>query len=145
MEQHHNLDAPVIVVTSGDPGEITPAEEDQTEATKVFDELYAGVKKSINMKTASGEDIINILTLTMEAVEKMKIKSGPQKKALVLHVIDKLVDEIPESNKNKSTIKTAVKLLAPGMIDTIVATSRGQVFVNIKQGCKEKFPCCVVS
>ena len=107
---------------------------------QLVDQLYEQVKTTIDTKVITAASAVNIITATMAMVESMCAAPGPQKKALVLHIIDRLVDEIPAEREDKLAIKNAIALLAPSIIDSIVAVSKGQVAINLPGGKA----CCVI-
>lgn len=108
---------------------------------QLADQLYDQVKRSIDTKTVTVASVINIVTTTMDAVERLGVATGPQKKELVLHVIGRLADEIPAEKEDKLAIKNAITLLAPSIIDSIVAASKGQIAINIP-GLAADGKCC---
>lgn len=108
-------------------------------AEQLVDRLYDQVRRAIDTKAITTASVINIVTATMVAVESVGTATGPHKKALALHVIARLLDEIPAEDRD--AIKAAVLLLAPSIIDTVVAATKGQVVINIP-GLSADGKCC---
>jgi len=104
---------------------------------QLADQLYDQVRKSIDTKTITAASLINIAVTAMVSVEVLGVTSGPQKKALVLHVVGRLADELPATTSaeraDKAAVKNAVILLGP-TIDMIVAASKGEVAINVGGG-----------
>lgn len=125
----------------------TPAEaaielSSPSEPHTATDDLYEQIRRKINLEKFSAADAVNLITTAMVAAEKVGGMTGPEKKGTVLHLLERLIAEIPVSNENKAAIQLAVATLAPGIIDTIVAASRGQVVINLRKKCAG---CCIVS
>ena len=97
---------------------------------KYADQIYDRVKASIAAKRISVANVTIMLTMAMVEVEKVATLTGPQKKELVIHVVSRLVDEIPAEQEDKAAITAAVALFMPSIIDAIVAASKGQFGLN---------------
>jgi hypothetical protein len=108
---------------------------------QLADQLYDIVRRSIDTKRITVASVLNIVTIVMVEVERLGVATGPQKKELALHVIARLIDEIPADQEDKAAIKNAVALLGPSIIDTIVAASKGQITINIP-GLAADGKCC---
>lgn len=93
---------------------------------QAFDRIYNAVRASIVDKKLTGGRITIMITTAMSAVERLGNLSGPEKKDLVLHVLDRIVDEIPVEESEKDAICAALAL-APFVIDSIVSAAKGQL------------------
>ena len=112
------------------------------EAKQNADKLYDAIKASIGTQSISVASVIIMITTAMVEVEKITSLTGPQKKELVIHVIGRLIDEIPSNQEDKAAIKSAFVLFAPSIIDTIVAASRGKYNLNLASRTKKG--CCII-
>ena len=121
-------------------------EPSSAEQHPIHDVLYNQVKGAFK-NGVTVANAINIITYTMAAVERTKNMSGPEKKEAVVFVITRLVDEIPVEQEDKAAIQSAVRLLLPGLVDSIASAAKGQLDINkIAQqtgNCwRSCFPCC---
>jgi len=107
---------------------------------QAFDRIYNAVRASIVDKKLTGGRVTIMITTAMTAVERLGNLSGPEKKDLVLHVLDRIVDEIPVDESEKDAIRAALAL-APVVIDSIVSAAKGQLG-SIGKSSHGK--CCVI-
>lgn len=124
----------------------------EIDTVKLTEQIYDRVKKLIkdkkyDAKTLS-KNIFIILTQVMSMVDEYPSLTGAHKKAIVLAVFAKLVDEIdiiyPEiTDDDKQLIRTAVVFLSP-MIEQIINGIKGNIDINqVKNklvGCFKR--CC---
>jgi hypothetical protein len=96
----------------------------------IVDALYGQVKDRIILKDVKPSNVMIMLTYGMTAVEKQKGLTGPEKKEVVVHLVRRLVGEIPGDDEDKVALQAAVELLLPPLIDTLVAASRGKLDLN---------------
>ena len=96
----------------------------------IVDALYDQIKDRIVLKDVKPSNVMIMLTCVMTAVEKQKKLSGPEKKEVVVHLVRRLVGEIPGDDEDKQALQAAVELLLPPLIDTLVAASRGKLDLN---------------
>lgn len=99
------------------------------------DQVYNRVRSSIaaGRITVAGATIM--LTAAMAEAERIRTLSGLQKKALVLHVVDRLVGEIPVGQEDREAIQAATALLLPSMIDALVAAGEGKLGIGHRACC----------
>lgn len=120
--------------------------------SQIVDNLYTQLRNLITGdKNYTPEyicsNIIIIVGMVMSAVEEYSGLSGMEKKAIVLRVIEKLVEELdiifPDmSDGVKTLIKSAVALI-PNAIDVIVSAAKHHFNINaIRDKCSSFFPCC---
>lgn len=76
------------------------------------------------------------ITLAMKLADSMRT-DGPSKKDIVVRAINAFAEQAISDPENLESSKKAIRLFAPGIIDTIVAASKGQVLLK-----KWKLWCC---
>lgn len=109
-------------------------EEVQSTVNIVFENIKASiVGKSFNVTT-----FMLLIPRCMEAVEDFPELTGAEKKALVLDVLSKLIDEIPLKDEDRALLKTLILNVIPTVIDTVVASSLGQFALNIYEEVEEE-------
>jgi hypothetical protein len=96
----------------------------------VVDSSYEEVKRHITIKDVKPSNIMIMLTRAMSVVDRVKGLSGPEKKEVVVHLVRRLLDEIPGDSEEKGLLRAAVELILPPLIDTLVAASRGKLDLN---------------
>jgi hypothetical protein len=97
------------------------------EEQALADIVYDRVKAAIGTKRVSAASVTIMLTAAIAEVEKLPNLTGMQKKALVTHVVDRLLNEIPAEQDDRDAIRAATALMLPHMIDTLVAAANGQL------------------
>lgn len=125
---------------------------DTSAVDELVDEVYGTVKSGFRSRVTP-DNVVVLITEAMMAVERIQQSyekfhalSGPAKKDVVLEVLERLVSELPVGRAEKDAIVSAVNLLAPSVIDTIVSASKGQFDLNAtveRAGacCRKLFPC----
>lgn len=121
------------------------------------DDLYDAVKERFLSGKVKPTNIINIITFVMTLVERKQGLSGPEKKELVISLVEHFLAEATKgsSDEEKLALQAAVQLLLPPMIDSIVSATRGQLDINrdgavsptevvqVSRSCwMACFPCC---
>jgi len=119
-------------MTNISPAEATPLKSASTEQKHV-DMIYDVAKASIVTEKVTVSGVTIMVTAAMGAVEKIKSLNGSQKKELVLHVVNRIVGEIPADDEDKQAIQAAAAL-APVLIDTLVNAARGGLGIGGKNG-----------
>lgn len=77
--------------------------------------------------------IMLITTNVMSALGKYKNISGPDKKKLVILIINSLIDETSLDEETQILLQTMVKTTIPNVIDLFVSVSKGRYkFKNVK-------------
>ena len=107
--------------------------------------VYDQVKRMFHHKVNSG-NVRVLLTKTMSIVERFSGATGPEKKDVVLAVVENLIEELPIDESVQDAIKTSVHLLAPSIIDSVVSAAKGQLNIGgpgaPNGSCLEScFPC----
>lgn len=143
------VDAGLAVPSSTDePPQALPAlelDEAPLDTDALVEDVYGTVKKTFNHKI-SPANVVVLITKTMRVAEKVRGATGPEKKDIVLEVIERLVNELPTGEDDKDAIMTAVHLFAPGIIDAVVSAAKGQLDLgkiakNVRS-CFSCFSCC---
>lgn len=95
----------------------------------ITNQIYEKVRSLIVNRKVDQSVLIEIATHCMELVESMGNMPGPTKKAIVLAVLTRLVDEIPVNNDVTEAVKSGLKLtvqsVLPAVIDKLVAFANG--------------------
>lgn len=99
-----------------------------TQAT--VDALYDQIRGRIILKDVKPSNVMSMLTYAMAAVEKQKGLTGPEKKGVVVHLVRRVVGEIPGGAEDKQALQAAVELFLPPLIGTLVAACRGKLDLN---------------
>lgn len=83
--------------------------------------LYMSIKQTANIAQLSAAEIITLVAMSVSGADRFNNLSGPAKKRVVLHVIAMLLAELPAEH---AQVRDAVTLLAPAMIDMLVAVAK---------------------
>lgn len=99
------------------------------------DKAYTNVIKLFKKENFSLADLAHVATLAMAEVEKFPQLSGPDKKRAVLRIVENVID-IYAPEDQQELIKAAALQLLPGIIEQIIAASKGQLDLNkITKSC----------
>jgi len=93
--------------------------------------IYNTISQTIHSGSLSIENLILITGNIMTMVEQIPNLSGPEKKDLVLSVLNQLIADVPDP-QIRVELQLADKIL-PYVIDIVVAASKGQLGLNIQQ------------
>jgi hypothetical protein len=107
--------------------------KDIAEMQTLMDIIYNEVKESIVNKTFGLNNVVVLITIVMQVVEKVKTLTGPEKKEVVITVIKRLLSEI-EMALGK-TIDYII-MAANGELDF------GKMIEQAKSSFKTMFSCC---
>jgi len=103
------------------------------ETTKLIMSLVAKLKTSFDQYSLDENNIIDYVVRIMTLVEQQKNLSGFEKKAVVIEVLTRLVDDTNKlPSESKAALKSIIKIVVPGVIETIVAATKGLIAVNKK-------------
>jgi hypothetical protein len=86
--------------------------------------LYATIKQTADITQLSAPEIVTLVASSVIGAEQFANLAGAAKKRVVLRVIAMLLDEIPADRADRAMLRDAVKLLAPSIIDTLVAVAK---------------------
>jgi len=119
--------------------------EEQLLKPSIQEHLYKVACQLINSKPMTPALIISILTRLMIEVEVF-YTLGYQKKIIVLHIISRIINNIPSTNQYKISIQNTILLFGSIFIDTIVSTSKGQISLNINIPLRSNYKsiCCML-
>ena len=113
------------------------------------EQTFAALAADYDLNGVTPGNATNLVLAAMAAVEGRRGLTGPQKKALVTAVVERLLDEIPGAESELASLKTAVRLLLPAVIDSAAAAARGLFGINSPAAgqpaanCARRFlPCC---
>ena len=124
------------------PASLEPAAPTAESVSTLFDQAYAKVKELVRAKEFNAGNWFSLVPLVMEIVEEARDLHGAQKKALAVDLLAKLVCEIPMSDADRALVKTVISTALPLMIDTIVASSLGELAINVIDDIEEKASLC---
>lgn len=103
------------------------------ETTKLIMSLVSKLKTSFDQYSLDENNIIDYVVRIMTLVEQQKNLSGFEKKAVVIEVLTRLVDDTNKlPSESKAALKSIIKIVVPGVIETIVAATKGLIAVNKK-------------
>lgn len=105
------------------------ATEDPIEQ-KLADQVYDRVNAAIEAKHLTIVSITTLIATAMAEAEKITTLNGEQKKELVVHVVSRLVDEMPADQEDREAIRATAAVMMPSIIDAIVAAASGQFGIN---------------
>jgi len=88
------------------------------------DSLYSLVRRSVDVTTMSAPEVIALMASAMTSVDGFGRLAGVEKKQAVIEVLSRILFEIPADREGREELIAAVMLLAPPMIDLVVATAR---------------------
>lgn len=95
--------------------------------------LVNKLKASFDQYTIDENNIIDYVVRIMTLVEQQKNLSGFEKKAVVIEVLTRLVESSSSlTAESKTSLKLIIKVVVPGVVETIIAASKGLVAVNKK-------------
>ena len=102
-------------------------------------EIYNKVFTVVKGRKITPSNVMFLVGITMEVVEKNKELSGDQKKELVINIMKEIVrksKDIPD----KEIVYASIDMMAPGAIDLIVAGANGLLNINLdNSGCLSCF------
>jgi hypothetical protein len=103
------------------------------ETTRLIMSLVSKLKTSFDQYSLDENNMIDYVVRIMTLVDQQKNLSGFEKKAVVIEVLTRLVDDTNKLNsESKAALKSIIKIVVPGVIETIVAATKGLIAVNKK-------------
>jgi hypothetical protein len=103
------------------------------ETTRLIMSLVSKLKTSFDQYSLDENNMIDYVVRIMTLVDQQKNLSGFEKKAVVIEVLTRLVDDTNKLNsESKTALKSIIKIVVPGVIETIVAATKGLIAVNKK-------------
>lgn len=101
-----------------------------------FMQIYKKVAVIIKDKKITATNVMYLVGVVMEIVEKEQSLTSRQKKQMVVDSLKETVrlsTKIPEDSKD--SIYGAIDMIAPGAIDLIIAGANGELNINLPAGC----------
>lgn len=89
--------------------------------------VYDQIRGVVTHKKITIANILSIVTLSMQLVQQFALVDGPNKKAIVLNVINRLMDELPVEETDKQAIKILIDTTLNKTIDLIIDIANGKV------------------
>lgn len=115
------------------------ATDNINDTTELVTSLINKMKSNFEQYSLNEANIIDYVMRIMTLVEMNNKLSGFEKKAVVIEVISKLVNDSTNlSPESKDSIKLMIKVVVPGVIEAVISTSKGITNINKQQPNK----CC---
>jgi len=113
------------------------------ETSQLIMSLVNKLKTSFEQYSLNENNMIDYVMRVMTLVEMNNKLSGFEKKAVVIEVINKLVDSSTSlSDESKISLKLIIKVVVPGVIEAVIASSKGLTNINKQQVETEIKKCC---
>jgi hypothetical protein len=119
---------------------------------KVIDDLYEHIKSVLRKKNYGAEyiatNVVIIVGMIMTGVEQYSVLTGMEKKAVVVSVFEKIIDELPvmypKMNDELKSLLQNSKLILPNVIDMLVSVGRKTQHFNFEHSQKlwQRLLCC---
>lgn len=106
----------------------------------LYNKLKQLLESTLNNETVNARNIIVIIDSAMKLVGKMSTLDGLQKKALVMTVVKKLVEESNLSPEDEEIVKIIVERALDPVIDQIFAMAP-EVYGKVKTKCMHFCKC----
>lgn len=100
-----------------------------------IEDLYTFAKNSADSGHVSTGNVVGVITMLMSYVENMGSMPGSDKHDLVLHVLEKLVDESKIPDEAKEFLKQMLETTVPHIINHLVAAANGVIDFGTKSKC----------
>lgn len=113
----------------------------QTNITKanntqhVFEESYLKLLDTLDDKVTFS-NMVNIITRSVEIVDKYKKLSGLEKKLMVVKMITTLIDKHESDESIKKALIDLLNTVGVSVIDTIIYATKGKLAINLTK-CKK--------
>jgi hypothetical protein len=109
------------------------------------DHVYSNIKSSIDHKSFTAADSMSLVATLMQLAEAYKSASaeslsGPNKRRLVLTVLDRFVNDLPIEADTKKQLQYFASVIAPAAVDIIIGASKSDLALNAKKKCLS-MPC----
>lgn len=113
------------------------------ETSQLIMSLVNKLKTSFEQYSLNENNMIDYVMRVMTLVEMNNKLSGFEKKAVVIEVINKLVDSSSSlSDESKTSLKLIIRVVVPGVIEAVIASSKGLTNINKQQVETEIKKCC---
>lgn len=101
----------------------------------VFDESYLKLLDTLDDKVTFS-NMVNIITRSVEIVDKYKKLSGLEKKLMVVKMITTLIDKHESDETIKKALIDLLNTVGVSVIDTIIYATKGKLAINLTK-CKK--------
>lgn len=105
----------------------------------IYGQAYALLADKFKGNKIDTADVMFLAVYGMQIVEKYPQLPGNRKKALVIRLAKRIVEDRKMSNKDRAAMLLAIDVLLPGAIDQLVAVANGQI--DLGKIAKTCFPC----
>ena len=106
-----------------------------------LDNIVKIVKKYVEGHPITPGSILQIVSYTMTLVKDIQGLTGPDKKNLVLYVIEEIIHNTEMSDEDKEVALFVLDHTVPDAIDLLVSAGKG-IFKFTKAKCKKLCSCC---
>jgi len=104
-----------------------------SESVKTMEIIYNQIRQGFDNYQIDENNIVEFVIRVMTLVEQQKNLNGLEKKAVVIEILQKLVDSYDRLNDgSKDKIKLLIRTVVPGIIDTVVMATKGILSINTK-------------
>jgi hypothetical protein len=105
-------------------------------------DLINKLYNTISDKKLSITNVTIITASLMQIVQKYDVVNGYEKKAIILHVLKKLIDETIDDKEEKTSLLIFIDLFLPSVIDTIKSVDIKEIYIKNQKHLKKFFFCC---
>ena len=89
------------------------------------------LKSGFNQYSINENNVIDYVMRVMNLVEMNNKLSGFEKKAVVVEVISKLLDDAPNlTAESKTALKLIINVVVPNVIEAVVSATKGGTNIN---------------
>lgn len=104
--------------------------------------LYEEVKVILGTGKISSSNIVAVLLSLMQLVESYTTVKGLQKKAIILDVLNHIIDDQVDDTDEAMNLKLLVQMTLPSVIDTFVSLDKKEISIKLKKTCSKLFSFC---
>lgn len=106
---------------------------------RLYTELKAIIRENGKLTTSN---IVTIVITLMQTVDSYGDVKGPEKKATVLHVLKRLINDTMNSDSDATAVTQLVDMTVPVLIDSLVSIDKKQIIIKTKKCLAKLFACC---
>lgn len=106
--------------------------------------LYFAVKSRIKEGEITVGNFFDLVVMTMEQVERFRELGGSEKKALVVRVVNQVVEDMVAVNIENDFLRIVVSNFLDQLIETLITVDGGAMHINMdkKKLVRKLMPCC---
>lgn len=107
---------------------------------EIFEGLIEQVENIIGDRKLTITNVVGIVGMLIQLVERQHQLAGPDKKQLVIDLLSAVMNRNKSFSKDdKEQIMLVIEQFVPPAIDLIISATKGQLLINLKEsGC---LPC----